>query len=322
MGGSETGLDVLLRCLEVLSTSEVSSIGPSVPPQHPSAASSAELPAPVDVDRALPTGSETTLSAVVSKAGGSNTGGAAMTAAAVNGNEDASLLEGDTNAASTPGEAAESAAEATITAAREKVFNEGVASGEPRERTDSSGGRAGGVPCNMVLVTTTDVKSLRRGSVGSGAVEGGVRQRVIRGLVKALAPWEHSRRSQRAALLVLGNVLENVVEREEHEIARDSPVLVRQCAIELDKGLLGGGNSSGGQDEEEEEEEEPQEDQRIESGPRGRWVKHQAAGSWACFVNSLIAIDEYVRMHVSLSTLVYKTFKLLFFSLENPVALW
>lgn len=35
---------------------------------------------------------------------------------------------------------------------------------------------------------------------------------MIRGLVKILTPWEHSRRSQRAALLVLGNILGNALQ--------------------------------------------------------------------------------------------------------------
>lgn len=47
---------------------------------------------------------------------------------------------------------------------------------------------------------------------GNGEVQEGVRGSVIRGLVRILEPWEHTRRTQKAALLVLGNVLENVLE--------------------------------------------------------------------------------------------------------------
>lgn len=271
LGGAETGLDILLRCLEVLSTSEVSSIGPSIPPQHPSC-SSAEVPAPADIDQALPVGSVATLSAVI-EAGNSDIGGAAIAAAAADGSEDACLPEAQTNATSAPEEAADLSVEAAIAVTRGNIFNAAVAPAEPRE---SMVGPSGGVErflCSMAPATT-NVKSLCGGSVGSGAVEGGVRQRVIRGLVKTLVPWEHSRRSQRAALLVLGNVLGNVVDGVENKVGQDSQLLVRRCAIELDQGLSGGGDLSEGVQEEEEDE---QEEQRSKSGRGDRWVKQNAA---------------------------------------------
>lgn len=295
LGGAETGLDILLRCLEVLSTSEVSSIGPSIPPQHPSC-SSASLPAPADVDEALPVGSVATLSAVI-EAGDCDTGGAAVAAAAADGSEDACLPEGQTNAASAPEEAADLSVEAAIAATRGPIFNAGVAPVEPRESVVGPGGGAGRFLCSMALATT-NVKSLRGGSVGSGAVEGGVRQKVIRGLVKALVPWEHSRRSQRAALLVLGNVLGNVVDGVENEVGQDSQLLVRRCAIELDQGLLGGADFSEGVHEEEEEEE--QEEQGSKSSRGDRWVKHNAAYAVVCVVKGLIAI---MRAYACLSPL-------------------
>lgn len=39
-----------------------------------------------------------------------------------------------------------------------------------------------------------------------------VPRNVIRGLVATLMPWEHSKNSQEAALLVLGNILDNALE--------------------------------------------------------------------------------------------------------------
>ncbi|CAM9347356.1 unnamed protein product, partial [Laminaria digitata] len=98
LGSAETGLDALLRCLEMLSTSELSSIGPS--PPHP------------PIPNATPVSNDVAVAVATS-------GVSAVTSA--------------------------------------------------------------------------------RGSV-------------MRGLVKALMPWEHSRRSQRAALLVLGNILGNVLQ--------------------------------------------------------------------------------------------------------------
>ena len=61
----------------------------------------------------------------------------------------------------------------------------------------SSGNSGGGI-----IVDTASVSSAANAAPSA-------RESVLRGLVKALMPWEHSRRPQRAALLVLGNILGN-----------------------------------------------------------------------------------------------------------------
>lgn len=71
-----------------------------------------------------------------------------------------------------------------------------------------------------------------------------VRGSVLRGLVAALVPWEHSRQTQRAALLVLGNVLENAFD-EVPDATSDAMNNGRgahrnvsgSCAADLDKAL-------------------------------------------------------------------------------------
>lgn len=92
---------------------------------------------------------------------------------------------------------------------------------------------------------------------------------VIRGLVAALVPWEHSRRTQRAALLVLGNVLGNALDEDPEgysggvEDAGDESEALsasEACASEMDRALAawdaGGEGGWGTEDGEEEGAEE------------------------------------------------------------------
>lgn len=50
-----------------------------------------------------------------------------------------------------------------------------------------------------------------------------VHHSVIRGLVAVLMPWEHSKRSQQAALLVLGNMIENDLENDLEKDLQSNP---------------------------------------------------------------------------------------------------
>lgn len=108
-------------------------------------------------------------------------------------------------------------------------------------------------------VTTTKTqamsKSDKRGSV-------------IRGMVAALVPWEHSRQTQRAALLVLGNVLDNCLDEgpdAPSEGVKDGKYADRSasesCAEDLDKALVT--SATGGQGEWANEEEQEQEEEVV-----------------------------------------------------------
>eukprot|EP00752_Nemacystus_decipiens_P017807 g15965.t1 len=197
LGGTETGLDVLLRCLEVLSTSEVSSLGPAPP---------AALAAPTGA--AGPPADAT--AGAVSRAG-------AETAEGAGGTSQVRDSEGQRTK-------------------RRKV--------EEREGAEQRGEEG-------------SVKASHNGEAASTAAAGAAgpacrrkerRGRVIRGLVATLVPWEHSRRIQRAALLVLGNVLGNVLEDDPATDPRgfsggeggdgEARCSSESCARELDKSLV------------------------------------------------------------------------------------
>lgn len=71
---------------------------------------------------------------------------------------------------------------------------------------------------------------------------------VIRGLIAVLEPWEHSRRVQRAALLVLGNVFGNALEEDsEMNAAAGGSGAAEACAVEIDQGLKA--SRTGGEEE-------------------------------------------------------------------------
>lgn len=61
-----------------------------------------------------------------------------------------------------------------------------------------------------------------------------VRHSVIGGLVAALMPWEHSKRSQQAALLVLGNIIENDLETDLQNDRENDPDSAKGTVVEKD----------------------------------------------------------------------------------------
>ncbi|CAN0222527.1 unnamed protein product, partial [Ectocarpus fasciculatus] len=168
LGGTETGFDALLRCVEVLTTSDVSAVGPPPPP-------AAAPPPAVAAPPAL---------------------------------------------AQASGEQSQQPHDEQPPKRRKLT----------EERT-TEGTADGGEDCERTSKTRPPLSRSE------------IRGRVIRGLVSALTPWEHSRRSQRAALLVLGNVLENAIEEDAGAVggvksadgARSSAS--ESCAVELDRGL-------------------------------------------------------------------------------------
>ncbi|CAM9705724.1 unnamed protein product [Ectocarpus sp. 8 AP-2014] len=175
LGGTETGFDSLLRCLEVLTTSEVSGVGP---PPSPAAAQ----PPVVDDPPAL---------------------------------------------AQASGEVSQQQQHDEQPRKRRKLAEEGTSEGP------TNGGENCGAACEVEPETSKTRPSLSRGEM---------RRRVIRGLVSALTPWEHSRRSQRAALLVLGNILENAIEEDAGAVGgvkstEGGRSASESCAVELDRGL-------------------------------------------------------------------------------------
>ncbi|CAN0558820.1 unnamed protein product, partial [Ectocarpus sp. 12 AP-2014] len=175
LGGTETGFDALLRCLEVLTTSEVSGVGPPLSP------AAAEPPVVVDPP--------------------------ALTQAS--------------------GELSQQHKHNEQPRKRRKLAEEGTT-----ERP-TNGGENCEAACEVQPETSKTRPSLSRGEM---------RGRVIRGLVSALTPWEHSRHSQRAALLVLGNILENAIEEEAGAVGgvkstEGARSASESCVVELDRGL-------------------------------------------------------------------------------------
>ncbi|CAN0304046.1 unnamed protein product [Ectocarpus sp. 6 AP-2014] len=175
LGGTETGFDALLRCLEVLTTSEVSGVGP---PPSPAAA---EPPVVVDPP---------------------------------------ALMQAS-------GELSQQQQHDEQPRKRRKLAEEGTAEGP------TNGGENCEAACEVQPETSKTRPSLGRGEM---------RGRVIRGLVSALTPWEHSRRSQKAALLVLGNILENAIEEDAGAVGgvkstEGARSASESCAVELDRGL-------------------------------------------------------------------------------------
>ncbi|CAN0053376.1 unnamed protein product [Ectocarpus sp. 4 AP-2014] len=190
LGGTETGFDALLRCLEVLTTSEVSGVGP--PP------SSAAAEPPVVVD-----------SPALAQASG----------------ELSQQQQHDEQSR------------------KRRKLAEGTAEGPTN----------GGENCEAVCEVQTET-SKTRPSLSRGEMRG----RVIRGLVSALTPWEHSRRSQRAALLVLGNIFENAIDEDAGAVGgvkstEGARSASESCAVELDRGvaaLAAGGAGEWAEDDE------------------------------------------------------------------------
>ncbi|CAB1100716.1 unnamed protein product [Ectocarpus sp. CCAP 1310/34] len=191
LGGTETGFDALLRCLEVLTTSEVSGVGP------PSSPAAAEPPVVVDPPALA---------------------------------QDSGELSPKQQLNEQPRKRRNLAEEST-------------------EEGPTNGGGDCEAACEVQPETSKTRPSLSRGEM---------RGRVIRGLVSALTPWEHSRHSQRAALLVLGNILENAIEEDAGAVGGvKSPEGARRasesCAVELDRGLAAlaaGGTGEWAEDDE------------------------------------------------------------------------
>ena len=217
LGGRETGLDVLLRCLEVLSTSEASSLGPA----SPSPAVLAAPPGTTDPS-----------------ADATGVGAGPMAAAEA---------AGEVGGASAVRESEKQEQEKK----RRKVG--GQEGGGPAGEGDESKARRigdGEAVTATATSTTATPAFLRRRRRGS----------VVGGLVAALVPWEHSRRIQRAALLVLGNVLGNALEEDSEEgVGEEARCPSEYCAVELRKSLVswdaggegewgGGGKEEGGEE--------------------------------------------------------------------------
>lgn len=201
LGGTETGFDALLRCLEVLTKSEVSAVG--LPPSP----SAAEPPAVADPF-------------ALAKSSG-----------------ELSQQQYDEQPRK-----------------RRKLAEEGTAEGP------TNGGENCEATYEVQPATSKTRPSLSRSEM---------RGRVIRGLVSVLTPWEHSRRSQRAALLVLGNVLENSIEEDAGAVGgvkstEGARSASESCAVELDRGLAA-----------------------LAAGGTGEWAEEDegdaaaAAGRWA-----------------------------------------
>lgn len=207
LGGTETGFDALLRCLEVLTTSEVSGVGP---PPSPAAA---EPPVVVDPPPL----------------------------------------------AQASGELSQQQQHDEQPRKRRKLAEEGTAEGP-------TNGSNGGENCEAAGEVQPET-SKTRPSLSRGEMRG----QVIRGLVSALTPWEHSRRSQRAALLVLGNILENAIEEDAGAIGgvkstEGARSASESCAVELDRGLAAlaaGGTGEWAED-----------DERDPAAAVRRWVIH------------------------------------------------
>lgn len=69
--------------------------------------------------------------------------------------------------------------------------------------------------------SSEEARSNGGSAMGDEASDASARASIIQGLVRVLTPWEHSRKTQRAALLVLGNVAENVLDGSSPSVARD-----------------------------------------------------------------------------------------------------
>lgn len=91
-----------------------------------------------------------------------------------------------------------------------------------------------------------------------------IRGSVLKGLVAALVPWEHSRQTQRTTLLVLGSILENALDEVPHPTSEGMKDrrgahknVMESCAADLDKALAALATEGQGEwaDEEEEQEE-------------------------------------------------------------------
>lgn len=196
-------MDVLLRCLEVLSTSDISSIGPSISHVDDQPLSSATALAPQEshsVVAAIPD----TEGPIVER----NAQPAIAQSHSAATNPIAGAADGDVLS---PGQ--DEQARRTSAPPESKIAYDG--SGNTAERDDGAALSRRAAPPEE----------------GEGGVGGArVRASIVRGLAGALQPWEHSRTSQQAALLVLGNILEAA------EDGGDSPVL-RECKAALEDAL-------------------------------------------------------------------------------------
>lgn len=173
--------------------------------------------------------------------------------------------------------AAATAVTAETAAAEHVTLRQTTEGGKGEEKTGKEGGTSTAGIVGAVPIMVCDV----RGARGSKLDHTGkrVRASVIRGLVSVLTPWEHSRRSQRAGLLVLGNILGNVLEAAEGEgggdVGRDDArLLVSQCAVELENGLTATASAGAG-DGSDGEVDAPECDRRVRSAKQHFFVHRE-----------------------------------------------
>lgn len=207
-------MDSLLRCLEVLSTSDISSIGPSMRHVSPNQVGGADS-SQVDPDTPTSFNSAVTppVAACLSPVGGSQRAQESRACAAPSANDKSApdVVARTSNARVTPQATRVSCQAASAQGNAEGVSGAGGgAAGAEAVKTAVAvveGGGGEGRPPATVQPNTAILSGRYSGGVSREA--SGVRDGIIRGLVRALVPWEHSRRSQEAALIVLGNVLES-----------------------------------------------------------------------------------------------------------------
>ena len=259
LGSAETGLDALLRCLEVLSTSELSSIGPT-PPRRPfpiTTPTSQDFPAVaaatpsaarekivvVGESAVVPgtgddTASEPSVTKPLKEVFGTIEAGAGAVAAgtALAGSnrtvltaEHQQIQQHQQQEREQQEEQEQEQQEELKQEQQEEQEQEQQLQEQQRQGKGIGEGKKGGTSTTLETIvgrTTYGNAAVNgsRDSINSGgsstkvgianvaSAAGSARGSVLRGLVKSLMPWEHSRRSQRAALLVLGNILGNALQ--------------------------------------------------------------------------------------------------------------
>lgn len=214
VAGAETALDAILRCLEVLSTSDVSQIGPSMQlasarPHEPRSAPSG---VPTAEEGSAPTAST---GASTHSSGGSAAAGLGLAPAPVAGGTAAPVAGSDAG----PGPSTNSDVD--------DVPHSGSSSSiaPPQHGPGAAAETAGST------ASSPDRREPGGSQQHAHPPRGDAnRARVVHGLVGILRPWEHSRRSQQAALLVLGNILEAAEESGDGR-------LLLECSSSLEEGL-------------------------------------------------------------------------------------
>ena len=246
VGGTETGLDCLLRCLEVLSTSEISSIGPYSPDGFQSTAAQS---ATLEGEQASP------MKAFVGE-GASDPTAAPANADALGPNNRGAVASVYHTVQHKTTEVISSVGPATPGGGTGSLDNNDTA-GQTAAMIPAKDGKLSEEEilgdhegCNSVSGDTNTPAAVD--VMGKGVERrGGVRGNVIRGLARILEPWEYVRQTQTTALLVLGNVLQNVLEAEAGGLdAEQASALVQESVFELEKGVAISGSGDDPLDDE------------------------------------------------------------------------